>query len=157
MKCNKGNDLSKSYDRKNIRSLCDKFKATYLPGQIGIFIEFIGKNTFVSTSYEGCLSDEWKLGNGVRQGGITTGTLFNFYLNGFLTDLADLSLECEVNGNRVNIFCYADNTARLASTEYALQFMLDTLAHRLENLSPKINVEKSCNIVFKHITRRVIP
>ena len=50
----------------------------------------MGKNTFVCTSYEGCLSDEWKVGNGVRQGGITSGILFNFYLNGCLTDLADI-------------------------------------------------------------------
>jgi len=51
-------DLSKAYHRINISSLCDKLKATYLPGQIFNLIEFMGKNTFVCTSYEGCLSDE---------------------------------------------------------------------------------------------------
>ena len=66
---------------------------------------------------------------------------FNFYLNEVLTDLAHLSLGYELNGNRVNIFCYADDIALLA------------LAPKLENLSLKINVEKCCNFVFKHKSR----
>ena len=78
-----------------------------------------------------------------------------FYLNEVLTDLADLSLGCELNGNRVNIFCYADDIALLAPTESALQSMLDTLAPKLEKLSLKINVAKSCNIVFKHKSRKI--
>ena len=72
------------------------------------------------------------------------------YLNEFLTDLADLSLGCKLNAIRVNIFCNADDIAILAPTENALRFMLDTLAPKLEKLSLKINIEKSCNIVFKH-------
>ena len=69
-------DLSKAYDRTNISSLCDKLKATYLPEPIVNLIEFIDENTLVCTSYEGCLSDEWKVGIGVRQGGITSGIIF---------------------------------------------------------------------------------
>ena len=80
---------------------------------------------------------------------------FYFYLNDFFTDLADLSLGCELSGNRVNIFCCADDIALLAPTENTVQFMLGTLAPRLENLSLRINVEKSCNIVFKHKSRRI--
>ena len=88
----------------------------------------MGKNTFVCTSYEGCLGDEWKVGNGLRRGGITSGILFNFYVKEVLTDSADLSLRCELNGNWVNIFCYADNIVLLVPTENALQIVLDTLA-----------------------------
>ena len=73
-------DLSKAYDRINMSSLCDKIKATYLPGEIVNLIEVMGKNTFVCISYEGCLSDEWKVGNGVRQGGVTSSILSIFTL-----------------------------------------------------------------------------
>ena len=107
------------------------------------------------TTYEGCLSNEGKVGNEVRQGGITTGILFNFYLNEVLTDLPGLSLGCKLNHNRVNIFCFGDDIALLPPTENALQFMLDTLPPKLENLSLKINVEKSCNTVFKHKRSRI--
>ena len=81
-------DLSKAYDRMNISSLCDKVKVTYLPGQIVNLIEFMGIN--ICTCYEGCLSDELIVYNGVCQGGI----LFNFYLNEVLFDLADLPPGC---------------------------------------------------------------
>ena len=126
-------DLSKACDRINISSLYDKLKATYLPGQIVKLIAFMGKNTFVCTSYEGCLSDEWKLGNGICQGGIASGIIFNFSLMEVLTDSADLPIECELNGNTVDIFCYASDIALLAPTENVLQFMLETLAPKLEN------------------------
>ena len=33
--------------------------------------------------------------------------------------------------------------------------MVDTFALKLENLSLKINVEKSCNIVFKNKSKRI--
>ena len=148
-------DLSKAYDRINISSPCNKLKATYLPRPIVYLIEFISHNTFVCTSNVGCLSDERKVGNGVRQGGVTSGIIFNFYLTVNLTDFADLPLGCELSGNRVNIFCHADDNALLAHTENALQFMLDTLASELENLCLKINVEKSCDIVFKLKSRKI--
>ena len=79
-------------------------------------MELLGKNTFVCTSYKGCLSDEWKVGNEVRQGEVIPGIVFNFYLIEVSTDLADLPLRCELSGNRVNIFCYADHIALLAPT-----------------------------------------
>ena len=75
--------------------------------------------------------------------------IFCFYLNEVLTKLANLPLGCELICSRVNNFCYADKSALLAPTESALQFMHDILALKLEKLSLKINVEKSCNIVFK--------
>ena len=73
-------DLSKAYDRLNISSMCDKLKTTYLPGQVVNLIEFMSKNPFVCTSYEGCLSDECKVRNGLRQGGVISGIRFNFTL-----------------------------------------------------------------------------
>ena len=93
--------------------------------------------------------------NGARQGGVTSGILFNFYLNEVLTNLAILSLGYELSGNRVNNFCYADDITLLAHTENALQFMLHTLSPKFGNFSVKINVGKPCNIVFKHESRRI--
>ena len=115
-------DLFKSYDRIIISSLCDKLKATYLPWQIVNLIEFMGKNTFVCTSYKICLSNKWKLGNRVRQGGVTSGIFFKFYLNKVLTDLTDLLLGSELSDNWINIFCYVGDIALLPPTEDVLQF-----------------------------------
>ena len=51
-----------------------------LHGQVVNSIEFMHKNTFVLTSYEGCFSDEWKECNEVGQWSVTSGIIFNFYL-----------------------------------------------------------------------------
>ena len=148
-------DLSKAYDRINVSLLCDKLRATSLPTQIINLLEFMGQNTLVSTSYGGHLSDQWKVGNGVRQGGITSGILFNFYLNDVLTGIADLPVGCSLNGSKFNILCYADDIVLLAPTVEASQILLDTLACELGRLSLKINVDKSCNIVFKYNNRDI--
>ena len=55
-------DLSKVYDRINTSLLCDKMRVTEVPEQVIALIVFMGKNTFVCTSYGGQLSDEWNLG-----------------------------------------------------------------------------------------------
>ena len=116
----------------------------------------MGGNTFVCTSYEGCLSGERKVGNGVSQGDFICGILFKFYLNEVSTKLADLPLGYKLSGNRVNIFCYADDIVLLAPTEKVLQFILDTPAPKLENVSLKINAENFYNIVFKHKKRNFL-
>ena len=61
-------DLSKPYIKTNLNSLCDKLGAKYLPGQIVNLNDFLGKNAFACSSFRGCLSDEWKISNGVRRG-----------------------------------------------------------------------------------------
>ena len=51
-------DLSKAYDRINTSLLCEKMRETELPGQVITLIDFMGRNTFVCTSYGEQLSDE---------------------------------------------------------------------------------------------------
>ena len=69
-----------------------------LPGQVYALINFIGKNTFVCTSYGGRLSDEWNHKNGVRQDGISPVSLIQLYLNEIIPDISRLSAGC-------NLFC----------------------------------------------------
>ena len=58
-------NVSKPYDKINTSLLCDKMRETNLPGQVFDLIDFIGKNTFVCTSYGGQLSGKWNVKNGV--------------------------------------------------------------------------------------------
>ena len=61
-----------------------------LPGQDIGLIDLKGKKTFVCTSYGGQLSDKCIVKNWVRQGSISSGVLFNFYLNYLLSDISKL-------------------------------------------------------------------
>ena len=149
-------DLSKAYDRINTSLLCDKMRETELPGLVIEFIDFMCKNTFVCTSYGGQLSDEWNVRNGVRQGGISSGILFNFYLNEVISDITKLPVGCTLNCNKVNILGYADDLVLVAPTAQALQLMLNALTCKLSTLSLQVNVQKSCNIVFRHSNKKVL-
>ena len=71
-------DLSEAFDGKNTSLFCDKMMQPDLPGQFIAHIDFMGKNTYVGTSYGVKLSEKWYVKNGVRQGGISSGILFNF-------------------------------------------------------------------------------
>ena len=134
-------DLSKAYDTINIGSKCGKLKTTWAPGHTNNLIEFVGKNTFVCISY--------KVGNGVCHGVVTSGFLLNFYIKEHLTDIANLPLGCELSCCDVGFFCTAEDNAFLARTKSALPNKLVMLAPNLKNLSLKINVEKSCYVIFK--------
>ena len=96
-------DLSKVYDRINTSLLFDKMRETELPGQVNALIDFMGKNTFVSTCYGGHMSDECNAKNGVKQGGISSEILFKLYLNELIYDISMLQAGCTLNCNRVNI------------------------------------------------------
>ena len=86
----------------------------------------------------------------MRQGGISSGILFNFYLNEVKSDTSKLSARCTLNCSEVNYLGYADGLVLVAETAEALQNLLNTLTSKLSTLSLQVYVQKSCNIVFKH-------
>ena len=96
-------DLPKAYDRINTSLLCDKMRDTELPGQVIALINFMCKNTFVCTSYGGQLSDEWNVTNGVRQGSISSGIIFNFYVNEVIPDISKLLAGYTLTCSKANI------------------------------------------------------
>ena len=135
-------DLSKTYDRTNTRLLCDKMSETKLPGQVIALIDFMCKNTFVCTSHGGQLNDEWNVKNGVRQGSISSGIIFNFYVNEVIPDISKLLAGCTLNCSKVNILGFADDFVLVAPTPQTLQLLLNVLTSKLSTLSLQVNVLK---------------
>jgi len=102
-------DLSQAYDRININIFYIKLNRTKPPEPISNIIEYMCRNTFVNTVYGGQPSDFWPVGNGTRQGGITAGVLFNFYINEVLDTIMNLPVGCSLSCSKMNILCYADD------------------------------------------------
>ena len=78
----------------------------------------------------------------MSQGSVTSGILFNFYPKKPITQITNLTIGRELNGNKVNILCYADNIALPFPKENGFQYTFDTYAQKLECLSLIINTEK---------------
>ena len=87
-------DISKAFDSINHNVLLNKLLEMGIPGYIVNIIEFWYKNQNVCVKYRGALSDEWKLMNGVRQGGVLSGLLFSVYINTLIERVAQTGVGC---------------------------------------------------------------
>ena len=65
-------------------------------------------------AYGGHTSDSWNAKNSVRQGAVSSGILFYFYLNSVLRTISDLPIGCYLSGVKMNILCYADDIVIMA-------------------------------------------
>ena len=72
-------DLSKAFDKINHDTLINKMRCTNLPNKILNIISFMLRNTFVNISCNSVLTDQWKVGNGTRQGHLISFTFLLLY------------------------------------------------------------------------------
>ena len=143
-------DLSKAFDCVNFKILFDKLCKTSLNRNITEILRFMYQNTYVDTKVNGVKSEEWKVGNGVRQGGILSPLLFGFYTNEVLESISNMTVGCSLNGYKVNIIAYADDVFLLSPTSEGLQLILNQLQSMINDLCLSINVGKCEYIIFKH-------
>ena len=141
-------DLSKAFDRVNVNNLILKLKSRNIPKSVIKIIEFMYLNANVRIKFNGVTSDEWRVGNGVRQGGILSPYLFNFYINDIIEEICALDVGCSLGLERMNLICYADDIVLISPSASGLQFLMDKISSRLTQNGLMINVEKSSYVVF---------
>jgi len=71
-------------------------------------------NQQVCVRWLNCLSSSFRIGNGTRQGGMLSPTLFSRYIRDILGQLANYYVGCNVGGLFVNVLAYADDIVLLA-------------------------------------------
>ena len=142
-------DLSKAYDKINIKILIDKLLQTDLPIPIVKIIAYMLRNSYANIFYNGHAGEEFLIKNGVRQGGILSSILFNFYINEVINKVSILNWGCNLNLRKLNIIGYADDLIVMAPSPAGLQNILNSLGETLKALCLKINTDKSVHMVFK--------
>ena len=142
-------DLSKAFDKLNWKLLFNKLASTDLKRDIIDFIRVMYDQTFVHTLFNGTKSCTWKIGNGVRQGGILSPFLFCFYLDSTLDYITNMPIGCEIMGYKTNMICFADDVMLLSPSAAGLQLMLDVISDKFKSLCLAINANKSGYILFK--------
>ena len=85
---------------------------------------------------------------GVKQGSILSPLLFNLYMDGLSDFLTAKGLGCFAEGNFRGLFMYADDVALVAPSQGALQAMVDVFDSFSHYRAVKLNVAKSCVLVF---------
>ena len=142
-------DLSKAYDRINIKVLIDKLLESTLPVPIIKILHYMLSNSHANVKYANFIGEEFLIQSGVRQGGVLSSIIFNYYINDCLEKVASMEVGCKLNLQKSNIIGYADDIIVLAPSVKGLQKFIDVLHVMLEKLCLKINKTKSVYMVFK--------
>ncbi|XP_022823639.1 uncharacterized protein LOC111354417 [Spodoptera litura] len=148
-------DLSKAFDLVSYDILWGKLRdETCLPREIvRLFMHwYSNQKNFVR--WAGSRSEEYRLECGVRQGGLTSPTLFNLYVDRLIDELSNTGIGCHIDGVCVNNISYADDMVLLSPSIGALRGLLKicesyAVAHGL-----KYNAKKSEIMIFRPDNKR---
>jgi len=62
------------------------------------------------------LSEEFKIKDGVKQGGVLSPFLFNFYIDSLLDECLKTNIGAKLGSFNVSIICYCDDITLISST-----------------------------------------
>ena len=103
------------------------------------------------------MSDNFVICNGVRQGGVLSGLLFNVYIDCILERISSMKFGCKLGIVNSNIIAYADDIVLLAPSATALQIVIDEVSHLKAKLGLKVNKEKKKCMVFNSSRIKSVP
>ena len=127
-------DIKKAFDSVDHIILMDKLVNCGVPSIYVNLIAYWYGNQYVSVRYMSEYSSEWKIGNGVRQGGILSGLFFSLYIDQLLNDLTNMSVGCNYGILKSNIIAYADDIVILAPTSESLKILIKSVNKRAQQI-----------------------
>lgn len=143
-------DLSKAFDLVSYNVLWEKMRTTTtVPTEISNVLKYWYGNQDNCVRWDGEYSDDYKLKCGVRQGWLTSPTLFNLYINGLIEGLSSAGVGCSIDGCFVNNINYADDMVLLCPSLNALNLLLKLCEKYAAIHGLQYNVKKSEILVFK--------
>ncbi len=99
-------------------------------------------------SWNGVISDQWKLCNGVSQGSVISFLLFSIYINILLQELNESKLGCYMGDICCNGFAYADDIVVRSTTCSALRKVVTICGWYASNFSLNFNPNKCVTVIF---------
>ena len=141
-------DLSKGFDKVNHFKLLEQIWNTKLNMSLKLFMKEFFFNQYAYVEYNNSCSQMRHIGNGVRQGGVNSPLLFNFYLSNMIRDICSSKVGCKLGFSSFAIVAYADDLVALAPTQSSLQLLLNKINFHLSSLDLTVNPSKTKVVVF---------
>ena len=88
------------------------------------------------------------VGNGTKQGGVLSPSLFNCYVRNLILCVIESNIGCNIRGVPTNIFAYADDMILLAPVCRALRQLINILGDCAYNIDMSCNANKTVCIIF---------
>ena len=95
------------------------------------------------------ISSSFKVGNGVKQGGILSPVLFNIYMDKLSIALNDTAIGGKIGGQLLNHLCYADDMCLISISSSGMQQLLNVCHSFSIEHSLLYNGTKSYSLCFK--------
>ena len=154
-------DLTKAFDMVRLSDLFKKLSSK-IPPLIIRFIMVMYIQQSCTVQWNGNMSSEFTISNGVRQGAVLSPCLFNLYIDDLYSKLINSGVGCKINNMFFGCFSYADDIALLAPSREALQIMINICEkffreHGIKiSTNPDVKKTKTKIIIFG-IKSRVTP
>ena len=143
-------DISKAFDSVDHKILMEKLFAYGIPVSYINIIQYWYSHQFVRVRYGSKFSNEWRICNGVRQGGVLSGLFFSIYIDALINKISNSKYGCKLGVVRSSIIAYADDIVLLAPSATGLQALID-IAHKEANeLNLSFNIGKSKCMIFRY-------
>ncbi|CAG9094257.1 unnamed protein product [Plutella xylostella] len=151
-------DLSKAFDRVSFDILWDKL-AKEMPQELVSVFRYWYDNQVNTVRWSNSSSGEYRLGCGVRQGGLSSPKLFNLYMNDLIGELSSTKVGCSIDGVMINNISYADDMVLLSPSINGLTRLLAVCESYAETHGLRYNTKKSELLVFQapNIKKRLVP
>jgi len=113
-------------------------------------------NQIMCVKWQNTESRYFKIGNGVRQGGILSPFLFRFYIRDLIHRVTNSGIGCNYKGIPINLLAYADDMVLLAPSWRALQDLLFIVQQAADDIRMSFNTRKTVCMIFNPCNRRKI-
>ena len=141
-------DMSKAFDCLNHFTLINKLIEMGLPSNVISVVKVMYFNQSCYTNYNHAFSGSNSIHNGIRQGGILSGILFNIYVNELITKANKTDYGCKLNFRHFAVTAYADDIFVTSASQSGLQKLIYMIETELNNLNLELNSSKCKAIKF---------
>ena len=100
-------------------------------------------DSFIIVCVDGLLSDPFRTSEGVKQGGILSPFLFNFFLDDLITSCQNLGIGASIGNFNTSILAYCDDILLMASNENHMNRLLDCCCVYATEWKLEFNASKS--------------
>ena len=148
-------DISKAFDSVDHKMLIEKLIDIKVPVHFVNLIRSWYCNQHVSVRFGDKISESFLICNGVRQGGVLSGLLFNLYIDCVLEKLSSMRVGCRLGIMNSNVIAYADDIVLLAPSATCLQLLMNIANQLAFKLKLNFNKDKTKCMIFAKARARI--